>query len=79
MDNGDEIPLKDAAALLGISENTLQQQCRSGVLPARKMLGQWLVSPEAVEHYRAHHLGKPGFAQPELRARVHGKDGGDVE
>ena len=52
--------LAEAAATLGLNPQTLRSQIRNGVLTARKVGRDWLVTPAAVEAYRRKHLGRPG-------------------
>jgi excisionase family DNA binding protein len=41
--------LDEAAALLGLSRDTLQAECASGTLPATKIGKQWRISRHALE------------------------------
>jgi len=50
--------LKAAAALLGISPDTLGVQVRRGRLRARKVGRDWHVSAAEVERYRRESLGR---------------------
>lgn len=44
--------LKEAAALLGVTPDTLRQQIANGKLKAMKVGRDWSVTPKAVENYR---------------------------
>ncbi len=52
--------LKEAAALLGISPDTLKQQAQLGHLKAVKHGFTWWVTPGEIERYRAERLGRAG-------------------
>ncbi len=52
--------LTEAAALLGITPDTLRQGIKAGRVHARKVGPIWTVTPKEVERYRAVHLGRPG-------------------
>jgi excisionase family DNA binding protein len=47
--------LKEAAALLGLSPDTLRSQIRYGALTGRKVGNAWTVTAKAIERYRAEH------------------------
>lgn len=59
--------LVEAAALLGVTADTLRQQVGKGVLRARKIGRDWQVSPREVERYRTEHLGRTGRKRKENR------------
>ena len=50
--------LAEAAAILGVTADTLRQQIAAGRLRATKRGRDWWVTPKAVADYRAAHLGK---------------------
>lgn len=60
----DLLTLKQAAARLGLSVITLQQQARNGVLATRRIGRQYVVTPAALARYAAERQGKRGFASP---------------
>lgn len=72
--------LKEAAALLGVTPDTLRQQIAGGALKATKRGRDWHVEPWQAEMYRREHLRSPvepwaGFSYPiifSLRARDDG-------
>lgn len=45
--------LKEAAALLGVTPDTLRQRIHAGTLKAKKVGRDWTVTPKEVERYRA--------------------------
>lgn len=47
--------LKEAAAELGLTPDTLRQQIHVGKLKARKVGRDWHVTPKEVERYRREH------------------------
>ena len=47
--------LKEAAALLAMTPDTLRQQIRAGSLHATKHGRDWWVAPAEVERYRVEH------------------------
>jgi excisionase family DNA binding protein len=52
------VTLTEAAALLGVTADTLRQQVARGRLKARKLGPIWTVTPSEVERYRRESLGK---------------------
>lgn len=50
--------LTEAAALLGLSPDTLRSQVRHGALRATKKGRDWHVTPAEVERYRRESLGR---------------------
>jgi len=54
------LSITEAAAILGISRETLQRQARKGVLRAERVSAGWIVTDREVERYRREHLGKVG-------------------
>ena len=48
---GDLIPLREAAALIGLSAASLQKYAVQGRLQARKMGRDWFTTPEAARAY----------------------------
>ena len=48
--------LNEAAAILGLSPDTLRWQVRNGKLKARKVGRDWHVTPREVERYRRESL-----------------------
>ncbi len=56
------LTLHQASDLTGISHGTLRLQARKGVLAARLLGRQWVVTKEALADYMEHHAGKHGFA-----------------
>jgi hypothetical protein len=55
------IPLRDAAADLGLAHTTLARQARLGrIRGARKVGPIWVVSRDSLNRYRDESLGKPG-------------------
>lgn len=63
----DMIPLREAAADLGLAHTTLARQARLGrIIGARKVGPIWVVSRAGLTRYREESLGKPGrrSAQP---------------
>ena len=48
--------LKQAAAILGVTPDTLRQQIRAGSLKADKMGRDWFVTTSEVQRYRSEHL-----------------------
>lgn len=48
--------LNEAAALLGITPDTLRQAIHRGTLRANKHGRDWFVTPAQVEKYRQEHL-----------------------
>lgn len=61
------LTLPEAAALLGVSADTLRWQVRNGKLRARKVGPVWTVTPGEVERYRREHLrqdAEPGGEDP---------------
>jgi excisionase family DNA binding protein len=47
--------LTEAAAILGVTPDTLRQQIANGKLRARKVGRDWTVTPKEVERYRKEH------------------------
>ena len=47
--------LTEAAAVLGLSADTLRWQIRNGALRAKKVGPIWTVTPAEVERYRREH------------------------
>lgn len=43
--------LKEAAAVLGLTPDTLRQQIKNGALRARKFGRDWMVDPAEVDRY----------------------------
>jgi len=52
--------LREAAAQLGISADTLRAQIRKGRLDATKLGRDWLVEGAEVARYQRNSLGRPG-------------------
>jgi excisionase family DNA binding protein len=52
--------LKEAAASLGLSPDSLRSQIRNDRLKATRRGRDWWVTPSAVEAYRRDHLGQMG-------------------
>lgn len=52
------VTLNEAAALLGLSPDTLRVQANRGKLRARKVGPVWTVTPGEVERYRRESLGR---------------------
>jgi len=52
------VTLTEAAALLGLSPDTLRWQIRNGRIKARKVGPIWTVTPREVERYRRESLRK---------------------
>lgn len=52
--------LTEAAALLGVTADTLRQQIKAGRLRAAKVGPVWTVTAKEVERYREKSLGRPG-------------------
>ncbi len=52
--------VNEAARELGILPATVRIQILRGVIPAHKIGRDWIIAPEAVDRYRADHLGRPG-------------------
>lgn len=52
--------LKEAAAVLGVTPDTLRQQIHAGKLKARKVGRDWWVEPREVERYRKEHRRDAG-------------------
>ena len=48
----------EAAALLGLSPDTVRRQIENGAIKARKVGRDWHVTPSEVERYRRVSLGK---------------------
>jgi excisionase family DNA binding protein len=51
--------LIEAAAILGVTPDTLRQQIANGKLRARKVGRDWTVTPKEVERYRKEHQREP--------------------
>lgn len=51
--------LKQAAALLGVTPDTLRQAIARGALKAKKLGRDWIVTPGEVERYRREHRRTP--------------------
>lgn len=51
---------QQAADRLGISRSAILKAIKRGVIRARRFGRDWVLTPEAVEDYRTHSLGKPG-------------------
>lgn len=51
LETGDLIPLREAAALIGLSAASLQKYAVQGRLQARKMGRDWFTTPEAARAY----------------------------
>jgi excisionase family DNA binding protein len=49
------VTLTEAAAILGVTPDTLRQQIANGKLRARKVGRDWTVTPKEVERYRKEH------------------------
>ena len=58
--------LSEAAERLGLRPVTLRTQIKNGVLKARRLGSQYVVTEREVERYRREHLGKVG---PKPRVR----------
>ena len=56
----------EAAALLGLSPNTVRRQIENGAIHARKVGRDWHITPREVERYRAASLGKRKPPPPEV-------------
>lgn len=54
------LTLANAAALLGVTPDTLRQQAQAGRLRAEKLGSIWTVTEEEVERYRRDHKGQVG-------------------
>jgi excisionase family DNA binding protein len=54
------VTLTEAAAILGITADTLRVQVHRGKLKAKKVGPLWTVTPREVERYRRDSLGKIG-------------------
>jgi excisionase family DNA binding protein len=54
------LSLKEAAASLGITADTLRRQAEKGTLRARRVGWMWTVTEREIERYRGEHLGKVG-------------------
>jgi len=52
--------LSEAAERLGLRPVTLRTQIKNGVLKARRLGSQYVVTEREVERYRREHLGKVG-------------------
>ncbi|MDQ6831838.1 MAG: helix-turn-helix domain-containing protein [Chloroflexota bacterium] len=63
-DGTELLTLKEAAARIGVSPITLQQQIRKGVLHAVRLGNQWVVTADDLRAYTATRQGKRGFASP---------------
>ncbi len=57
------MPIKDAAAQLGIKPNTLKKQAQAGRLTATKLGRDWYVTSREVERYREEQLDKRGYSK----------------
>lgn len=68
--------LAEMAALLEMSQPTLRQQIKKGVLTAEKVgtgtHSIWMVTEEEVERYRREHHGKRGYASPRYQRKPKG-------
>jgi excisionase family DNA binding protein len=53
-----QMTIQEAAEKLGLADVTLRRQAVSGSLQAVKIGRDWLVTPAAVDAYRADHLGR---------------------
>jgi excisionase family DNA binding protein len=51
--------LQEAAAILGVSPDTLRWQVRNGALKAKKVGPIWTVTPREVERYAKEHRREP--------------------
>jgi hypothetical protein len=61
MTTEDMIPLRDAAANLGLAHTTLARQARLGRIEGARKVGPiWVVPRRGLERYRKESLGKPG-------------------
>ncbi len=63
-DGTELLTLKEAAARIGVSPITLQQQIRKGALPAIRLGNQWVVTADDLRIYTETRQGKRGFASP---------------
>jgi excisionase family DNA binding protein len=52
--------LREAAAILGLSPETLRSQIRNGRVSASRRGRDWWMTPGSVERYRQEHLGLVG-------------------
>ncbi len=55
--------LKQAAAELGVTPDTLRQQIQADRLTATKLGRDWLVTRAEMERYRAERLDKRGYSK----------------
>ncbi len=67
------IGLKEAAARIGVSHDTLIKQANRGVLRASRIGRQWVVTASALAEYERDHKGRHGFAAG--THPMHGKQG----
>jgi excisionase family DNA binding protein len=56
--------LREAAALLQISEGTYYRGLREGELPGRKIVGQWRIPCDALHRYAEGATASPGREAP---------------
>ena len=58
------VPVKEAAELLGISEDRVLQHIKAKRLPARKVFGRYMIPLELVEHFKQNPPGRSRTRAP---------------
>src|SRR5215472_15822352 len=58
------VPVKEAAEMLGISEDRVLQHIKAKRLPARKVYGRFMIPHESVEHFRQNPPGRSRTTAP---------------
>jgi excisionase family DNA binding protein len=61
------VPVKEAAEMLGISEDRVLQHIKAERLPARKVDGRYMILKEAVERFQLNPPGRVRTRTPEWR------------
>ena len=61
------VPVKEAAAMLGISEDRVLQHIKAKRLPGRKVLGRYMIPLEAVEQFKQNPPGRVRTKAPDWR------------
>jgi excisionase family DNA binding protein len=73
------VPVKEAAEMLGISEDRVLQHIKAKRLPGRKVMGRYMIPLEAVEQFKLNPPGRlrtkaPAWRSYHARSKLFGMD-----